>query len=401
MKVIINKEKVQILLSRAVSNVLVFDHLEKRLLSGQKLRVKLGIDPTAPDIHLGHSVSLIKLRQFQELGHQAVLIIGDFTARIGDPAGRTEARKALSIVEVKRNMKNYLKQAGKIIDIEDTEIHYNNEWFGKMKAVNFYELAGKVTIQQILKREDFRKRIENDKDITANEMMYPIFQGYDSVMVKADVEIGGEDQLVNLLMGRRIQRAYGMPEQDVLATWLIEGTDGERKMSKSFDNYIAISEKPDQMFGKIMSILDSLIIKYFRALTQVADDKIDKIESDIKSGKLNPKDAKIQMAYEIVKIYHGEEMAKGAESEFDRVFKKREMPERVPEMVLDKGDYSIIDLLVKLNLALSKNQARRLVLERAVKIGGKTVNDPKSNINIVSELVVQVGKRHFKKVKVK
>ncbi len=401
-KVITNKEKVQILLTRAVSNVLVFDHLKKQLLSGQKLRIKLGIDPTAPDIHLGHSVPLMKLKQFQELGHKAVLIIGDFTARIGDPTGRVEARKMLSVIEIKRNMKSYLEQAGKILDIEKTEIRYNNEWFGKMKAANFYELAGKVTVQQILKREDFRKRIENDKDITANEMMYPIFQGYDSVMVKADVEIGGEDQLVNLLMGRRIQRAYGMREQDILTTWLIEGTDGERKMSKSLGNYIAISEKPGDMFGKVMSIPDSLIIKYFKALTQIDGDKIDKIESDMEAKKLNPKDSKTQLAYEIVKIYHGKEKANKATQEFKRVFQKHELPEDIPEFPQPLGGFwNIVDLLHHVFITeFSKTRIRRLLFEGAVKVDRKIVNQYEMiNMDSKSELIIQVGPKNFMKIK--
>ena len=221
MKIITDKQKIKTLLTRAVSSVIVKEHLEKRLNSGEKLRVKFGIDPTAPDIHLGHTVPLLKLRQFQNLGHQAILIVGDFTARIGDPAGRVEARKPLSESEVKKNMKNYLKQAAKVINIKKTKIHYNSEWFDKMTAGEFLELANKVTVQQVIKREDFKNRIKEDKDVTANEIMYPLLQGYDSVMVEADIEAGGGDQLLNLLMGRRIQRVYNLPEQDILTTWLI------------------------------------------------------------------------------------------------------------------------------------------------------------------------------------
>ena len=401
MKIIIDKQKIKNLLDRAVSNVLVREHLEKQLNSGKKLRVKFGIDPTAPDIHLGHSVPLLKMRQFQDLGHQAVLIIGDFTAKIGDPAGRLEARKPLSESEIKGNMRGYLKQAAKIIDLKKTEVHYNSEWFSKMTAREFLELTNKATVQQVTKRKDFKKRIKEDINVTGSEIMYPLLQGYDSVMVKADVEIGGEDQLLNLLMGRRIERAYGMPEQDVLTTWLIEGTDGVRKMSKSYGNYIGITEKPAVMFGKIMSIPDSLIIKYFRALTAVPDFDIDKFEKSVKSGEINPRDVKSRLSFEIVKIYHGEKKAKEAEREFNQVFQKHELPKKIPEVALKAGEYNIVDLLIAIGMAPSKSEARRLVIGRAVKVGGKPVDDFKKAVKISHGLVVQVGKRHFKKLKLK
>lgn len=401
MKVITDKEKIKTLLTRAVSDVIVKDHLEAELKSGRKLRIKLGIDPTAPDIHFGHAVSLMKLKQFQELGHQAVLIIGDFTARIGDPTDRLESRKILSPQIIKKNLKGYLEQVGKIIDIGKTEIRRNSEWFGKMGARGFYDLAARVTVQQVMKREDFRKRIENDRDITISEMMYPLFQGYDSVMVKADVEIGGEDQKVNLLMGRRVQRAYGMLEQDILTTWLIEGTDGSRKMSKSFGNYIGVAEKPDVMFGKIMSIPDALIIKYFKALTTAPDSEIDDLKMELKSQKTNPRDIKNKLAFEIVKIYHGEKIAKKAEEEFNKVFRKHELPKKIPVVLLKTGSYNVADLLLGLNLVKSKSEARRLIKENAVKIGGEAIKDLKAKINIVSGLTVQVGKRRFVRIIIK
>ncbi len=398
MRIAANKDKIKTLLTRAVSNVVISEHLEKIMELAKPLRVKFGIDPTAPDIHLGHSVPLLKLRQFQELGHKAVLIIGDFTAKIGDPAGRTEARKPLSESEIKKNLKNYLAQAGKIIDIKSVEVHFNSEWFRKMSAADFYRLASHMTVQQVLKREDFKKRIESGHDIAATEMMYPLFQGYDSVMVKADVEIGGEDQLLNLLAGRKIQRAYDLPEQDILTTWLIEGTDGTRKMSKSYGNYIGINEKPDIMFGKVMSIPDSLIIKYFRALTLVPDTEIDGFESDMKSNKTNPRDIKNNLAFEIVKMYHGEKNAKKAEAEFNKIFKKHELPEKIAEIALKAGKHSVIDLLVEAGMAPSKSEARRLIVGKAVKINGKVADDFKAAAEIKSGSVIQVGRRHFKKV---
>lgn len=395
------EQKIKILLGRAVNEIINRDSLEAKLKSGKILRVKLGIDPTAPDIHLGHTVSLIKLKQFQDLGHKAVLIIGDFTAAIGDPAGRFEYRKPLSPQIIMKNLKTYLKQIAKIIDIKKTEVCYNNKWFGKMTLKELFFLTSQVTIQQLIEREDFQKRMKSNQAIALIEVLYPLFQGYDSVMVKADVEIGGEDQKVNLLMGRRVQRVYKVPEQDILTTWLIEGVDGAKKMSKSFGNYIGIAEKPNVIFGKIMSIPDSLIIKYFRALTMIADSEIDKFEMELKSKKTNPRDIKGKLAYEIVKIYHGEKSAKEAEEEFNKVFRKHELPEKMPVVILKKGSYDAPDLLLKLNMVKSKGEARRLVNENAVKINGETVKDPKIKINAASGLVVQIGKKRFVKIGIK
>ncbi|MDP2945911.1 MAG: tyrosine--tRNA ligase [bacterium] len=401
MKVTTDGEKIKILLSRAVNEIINRDSLEAKLKSGKVLRVKLGIDPTAPDIHLGHTVSLIKLKQFQDLGHKAVLIIGDFTATIGDPAGRLESRKPLLPQIVAENLKTYLKQIVKIVDIKKTEVRYNNEWFGKITPKKLFFLTSLATIQQALEREDFQKRLKSNQAITLTEVLYSLFQGYDSVMVKADIEIGGEDQKVNLLMGRRVQRAYKVPEQDILTTWLIEGTDGAKKMSKSSENYIGIAEKPNVMFGKVMSIPDSLIIKYFRALTMIADSEIDKFEMELRSKKTNPRDIKGMLAFEIVRMYHGEKNAKEADEEFNKVFRKHELPKKIPIAILKKGPYDIIDLLLKLNLVKSKSEARRLVNENAVKINSEIVKDPKIKINIASGLVVQIGKKRFVKIGIK
>src|SRR3989344_879881 len=361
MKIISDEKKIKTLIERAVSKIVVKNNLESLLKSGEKLRVKFCIDPTAPDIHLGHTVPLLKLRQFQDLGHQAVLIIGDFTARIGDPTGRFEARKPLTEIEVKRNMKNYLKQAAKVKDIKN--------------------------------------RIKEDADVTGSEIMYPLLQGYDSVIVKSDVEIGGEDQLLNLLMGRRIQRAYNITEQDILTTWLIEGTDGVKKMSKSSGNYIAVTEKPEIMFGKIMSIPDILIAKYFTALTPISDEEIDKIEADINSGEINPRDAKILLSFEIVKTYHGEKKAKEAAEEFERIFKRHELPENIQEVSITIKPRKLIELLMQAGLASSRSEARRKVLENAVKVDGKVKKDPEEVIDVYEGAVVQYGKRNFRKIK--
>ncbi|MEK7134803.1 MAG: tyrosine--tRNA ligase [Patescibacteria group bacterium] len=401
MKIAADRKKIKTLLGRAVNEIIDRYSLEAKLKSGKILRVKLGIDPTAPDIHLGHTVSLIKLKQFQDLGHQAVLIIGDFTATIGDPAGRFESRKPLLPQIVAENLKTYLKQIVKIVDIKKTEIRYNNEWFGKITPKKLFFLTSLATIQQALEREDFQKRLKSNQAVTLTEVLYSLFQGYDSVMVKADVEIGGEDQKVNLLMGRRVQRAYKVPEQDILTTWLIEGTDGVKKMSKSSGNYIGIAEKPNMMFGKVMSIPDSLIIKYFRALTMIADSEIDKFEIELRSKKTNPRDIKAKLAFEIVKIYHGKKSAQEAEEEFNQVFRKHELPEKIPVVVLKRGSYNVTDLLLQLNLVKSKSEAGRLINENAVKINGETMKDSKTKVNITSGLVVQVGKRRFVKIKIK
>ena len=306
------------LLTRGAAEVIEKEHLEQALrgspstmLRARKLRVKFGIDPTAPDLHLGHTVLLRKLRQFQDAGHKAILIIGDFTAKIGDPSGRDKTRSPLSDKEIKNNFKTYLNQAGKVLDVKKAEIRHNSEWFGKNQEL-ILELASKMSMERVLEREDFQKRIRAGQEVTMLEALYPILQGYDSVAVKSDVEIGGNDQKFNLLLGRELQRDYGQEEQVIMLLPLLEGTDGIHKMSKSLGNYIGINESPDELFGKIMSIPDILIAKYFTALTPISDEEIDKIEADINSGEINPRDAKILLSFEIVKTYHGEKKAKEA-----------------------------------------------------------------------------------------
>lgn len=305
MKINTDSQKIEEILTSGMEEIIVKNHLEKQLKSGRNLRVKFGIDPTAPDIHLGHSVPLRKLKQFQELSHQIILIIGDFTAQIGDPSERKETRKPLTAEEIKKNMKEYLKQAGKIINLDKTEVIYNSEWFAKDNAKIIFKLARAGSIQQILRRTDFQKRLQKNQDITLLETLYPLLQGYDSVMVKADVEIGGTDQLFNLLMGRKVQRFYEMPEQDIMTVPLLEGIDGVKKMSKSAENYIGLTESPDSMVGKIMSLPDNLIVKYFLLCADIAEDKIKIMGKDMQSGKLNPRDAKARLAREIVALYHG------------------------------------------------------------------------------------------------
>lgn len=392
---------INIIFNRGVAEVIEEKHLEKRLRAGEKLRVKLGIDPTMPNLHLGHAVVLRKLRQFQEGGHQAVFIVGDFTATIGDPSGRSEQRPQLTKEEIEKNMKNYVKEAGKILDVKRAEIRYNSEWYLNKGANFFMELAGKFTVARLLERDDFQKRLREDRDISVLEVYYSLMQGYDSVAVKADVELGGVDQKFNLLMGRRVQKRYGLPEQDVVTTLLLEGTDGVKKMSKSFGNYIGLSEQLDEMFGKIMSISDDLMTKYFTLLTDVRENEIEQLRQDrLRSGSASrsPKEWKETLAFEVVKMCHGEDAAKKAKEEFRRVFSRDELPQDIPFARIRNGVIKVVDLLVESGLAHSKSEARGLIEQGGVRIDGKSVSD-QIHIEVKEGMVVQVGKRKFAKIK--
>lgn len=386
------KSAAETILTRGVVEVIERDHLKKALVSGEKLRVKFGVDPTSPVLHLGHAVPLRKLREFQDAGHTAVLIIGDFTARIGDPSGQSAERKPLSEKEVKDNMKQYLKQAGKILNLKNIEIHYNSKWFLKEGVAPILELARAGSIQQVLHRADFKKRLDQGQDITLLETMYPLFQGYDSVKVKADAEIGGTDQKFNLLMGRRIQRHFGMPEQDIVTTPILEGTDGVKKMSKSYGNYIGINEKPEEMFGKIMSIQDSLIAKYFELLT---DFPAEKIKTQIQNS---PRDAKLKLAEILVAMYHGKLAAQKAEKEFIKVVSQKQTPTEIKTIKLKNKNINITDLIVDTKLAASKGEARRLIQQKGVKIDGEIQSDFNKTIILGKPILLQVGKRKFLRV---
>ncbi len=372
-------------LNRGVEEIIEKESLVKRLNSGRKLRVKFGIDPTKPDIHLGHTVPLLKLREFQELGHKAVLIIGDFTAQIGDPSGQSAERKPLTEKEVKSNMKHYLEQAGKVIDIKKAEVRYNSEWHGK-SLKNFLSITKAVSISQIMKREDFEKRINAGGDVMVLESLYAILQGYDSVMVKADVELGGYDQRLNLLMGRRIQRYFKMPEQDIIIMPLVEGTDGTRKMSKSFNNYIGINEPPQDMFGKIMSIPDSLINKYFTYFTE------------IDPPRKSPYESKMFLAETLVSMYHGEKAAAKARENFVKTFSKKETPEDVEELRIKNHEVGIMDLLLAAGVP-SKSEARRLIEQGAIKINEVVKKDFQEALNLKGREILKIGKHRFFKIK--
>jgi tyrosyl-tRNA synthetase len=391
--------KIEEILSRGVAEVIDREHLKKRLLSGEKLRVKFGIDPTSPDLHLGHTVALKKLKQFQELGHKIIFLIGDFTAKIGDPSGRSEMRKILADDEIKENMKDYEKQAAKILDIKKVEVRHNSEWY-KNKGPNFlFELTSKVTVARALERDDFKKRLKEDTDVSVLEIIYPLMQGYDSVELKADVEIGGTDQKFNLLMGRKIQRRYSKKEQDIITVPLLEGTDGVLKMSKSYRNYISLTVPAKEMFSKIMSIPDGLIIKYFRLLTDVKEDLIKNINTDMKSGKLNPRDAKLCLAHDIVKIYHGKEKAKAAQKYFIGTFSKREIPEDVAVVLSPAPEISIIDYLIETGLVKSKSDARRLIEQGGVEMDGKKVTDWRMILNSkFNNSTLKIGKHNHRRI---
>lgn len=358
------------------------------------LKIKYGVDPTAPDIHLGHTVVLWKLREFQDLGHIVQFIIGDFTARIGDPSGRNELRKPLPDDVIRKNAETYLDQVFKILDKNKTKVIRNSEWFGKMELGDFLKIAAHYTVARVLERAEFKERFKNKQEISLLEFMYPLLQGYDSVMLENDIEIGGTDQTFNLLVGRDLQRNYGKKEQIVITMPLLEGTDGVRKMSKTYGNYIGINESPDEIYGKTMSIEDALIFIYMRLLTPVPEERIQELEGRV-ADSMNPRDAKAFLAAEIVTRYHGRERAVAAANEFDRIFKKKELPSDIPRLYTREEKIWIIDLLVNEEFAKNKTEANRLISQGAVELDGKIVTSPNIDIPTDSEHLLKVGKRKF------
>ncbi len=369
--------------------------LQRSIESGVPLRVKLGADPTAPDIHLGHTVVIRKLRAFQELGHTAVFLIGSFTGMIGDPSGKTSTRPPLSPDDVKANAETYKAQIFKLLDPDKTEIRFNSEWMDKFTAADFVKLCSRVTVRQILERDDFEKRMREERPIALHELIYPLVQAYDSVALKADIELGGTDQKFNLMLGRDLQRQYGQEPQVVMTTPLLEGLDGVQKMSKSLNNYIGITESAFEMFGKIMSISDELMWRYYELLTDLTPSEIERM----KKSDENPRNLKANLAKLIIKDFHSEQAAKEAEEEFNRLFVRKELPEQMQEFELPAGRYEVSDLLFQTNLAASKKEAKRLIEQGGVKICGERVSNVKAEIELNGELVIQVGKRKFMKVK--
>lgn len=383
---------------RGVVNVIVKEELEKKLNSGKKLRVKLGIDPTGSALHLGHGVVLRKLRQFQDRGDTVIFLIGDYTARIGDPTGKSETRKMLSEKEIRENMKSYIEQAGKILDIKKLEIRHNSEWFEKMTMADILNLTAKKTINQMLQREDFKNRFKNEQDISMVELLYPMMQGYDSVMLNSDIEIGGTDQFFNMLVGRDLQRSFNREVvQNVITVPILIGIDGVEKMSKSYNNYIGLTESPKEMFGKTMSIPDKLIMDYFELATTVDIKEIGQMKKAMSEGE-NPRNLKVKLAKEIVTLYHNPKAATEAEKEFVEIFSKRGLPENIEKKKLPCKKLHIIEILSKTGLVSSNGEARRLIQGGGVKIEGEKIENFEAEIDISKETLIQVGKRKFIKV---
>jgi tyrosyl-tRNA synthetase len=391
------QEKNEEILIRGVQDVVVRKELEKLLESGKKLKIYLGIDPTSTHISLGNAIPLRKLRDFQELGHKVIFLVGSFTARIGDTSDKDAIRKPMEPSVIEKNFKTYKEQASKIIDLKKAKIVYNDKWLSKLKFDDVAKLAQNFTVQQMIERDLYQKRLQDGKPIGLHEFLYPLMQGYDSVELEVDVEIGGNDQLFNMLAGRTLLKAYKNKAKHVVTTPLIEGLDG-RKMSKSYGNTIDIADKPNDMFGKVMSMHDDLIIKYFELCTDLPMSEIHEIEEGLRNGD-NPRGAKAYLAREIVKLYHSVEDSTDAEKEFDNVFKKHGKPEDIKEKKVRDSKLEIRDLLIELDMAQSKSEAQRLVEQGGVRINDEVVKDWKKKIDIESGMVVQVGKRKFAKIK--
>lgn len=384
-------------IARGAEEIIPLDELKKKLESGRQLTIKLGMDPTAPDIHLGHTVILNKLRTFQKLGHKIVLIIGDFTASIGDPSGKNATRPELPREQIIENAKTYAEQAFKILDKDLTEIRYNSEWCEKLGAAGTIKLASKLTVARMLERDDFSKRFASQQPIAIHEFLYPLFQGYDSVAIKSDVELGGTDQKFNLLMGRELQKDAGMEPQCVLMMPLLVGLDGVVKMSKSKHNYIGVTESPKEMFGKIMSISDDLMWSYYDLLSFKNIDEIKAVHDKCNSGEMNPRDAKIELGREIVARYHGEDVANAAVEGFKSQFAKGALPDEIPDVTVTST--TIPNLLKDAGLCASTSDAMRMIKQSAVKCDGKVITDKGAPVE-KGTAIWQVGKRRFAKVTV-
>ncbi len=396
-------EKIK-LLKRGTVEIYSEAELSEKLIEAVKtsrqLRIKLGLDPTSPDIHLGHTVVLRKMRQFQDLGHKAVLIIGDYTAQIGDPSGQNTTRPMLSNEQIEQNAKTYFEQAGKILDTSEDklEIRYNSEWLEKLTAVEIIQLVAKKTVAQMLQRDSFKKRLRADEDIFMHEFLYPLMQGYDSVIVQSDVELGGTDQTFNNLVGRDIQRAYGQSPQIVMTMPILVGLDGREKMSKSKGNYISVTDEPGDMFGKVMSISDDMMENYFTLLTNLETEKIAEL---VNPDKTHPKEAKVLLGKTIVAQFYNEATAETFAAEFDKVFAQGQLPDDIPEVVIADPAISVKQLLLSCKLVETGGEAKRMVAQGAVTIAGNKANDPNAQISPTDGMVIQVGKRRFAKLKLK
>jgi len=392
-------------LKKGVAEVIPEEELRQKLensaKTGRPLRVYLGVDPTAPDIHLGHTVVLRKLKHFQDMGHTAIFLVGDFSAMIGDPTGQSETRPPLSREQVDVNAKTYLAQVYKILDAEKTEVRYNSEWLGKMSSYDVVRLCGHYRLARMLEREDFRSRLENNLPIAVHELLYPLLTAYDAVTLRSDVELGATEQKFNILVHREIQREYGLSPQVVLTMPILVGLDGQRKMSKSLGNYVGITEPPAEMFGKMMSIPDDLMWSYYELVTDRAPQQIAELKKEVREGKLHPMEAKMRLAQEVVSGFQGEEAGRKAAENFQRVFRERRAPEEAPAQKVPVGPpKKLTALLVELKLAASKSEAERLIKQRGVEIDEKCVEDARKEIDLTKpgEFLLRAGKKKFVRV---
>ena len=374
----------------------LLDKLKRSYDSNTPLRVKLGCDPSRPDLHVGHGVVLRKLRHFQDLGHQSILVIGDFTAMIGDPSGRNKTRPQLTLEETKVNAESYINQAGQILELEKLEIVYNSDWLNKMDFSDVIKLSSHYTVARMLERDDFTKRYQSETPISIHEFMYPLAQGMDSVHLNADIELGGTDQKFNLLVGRDLQKEYDQEPQCVLTLPLLEGTDGQDKMSKSYGNDIGLTDSPQEMYGKTMSITDEMIVKYFRLAADASDEVLVKIESNLNDSSYNPRDAKRLLARSLVELYYDSDSALKAEDHFDEVIVNKSIPDDIPEFQIEY-ETSLVDAVFLSKVVASKSEVRRLVKQGAVSVDGKKIDD--ASFSLRSGQVIKIGKRRFLKIK--
>jgi tyrosyl-tRNA synthetase len=391
------------LIKRGASEIIPEEELVKKLEISFKekkpLNIKLGCDPSRPDLHIGHSVVLRKLAQFQSLGHRAILIVGDFTGMIGDPSGRNATRPALSLEQTRVNGESYFEQASKILNKEKTKIVYNSEWLGKMSFEDVIKLASKYTVARMIERDDFTKRFKAGEPISIHEFLYPLAQAMDSVAINSDVELGGTDQKFNLLVGRDIQREHGQEPQVILTMPLLVGTDGVEKMSKSYDNYIGISDSPKEMFGRTLSIPDNLIYTYFELASDVSSSELKEIKKQLDDKNVNPRDIKRRLAKTFIKMYHKAEDAQKAEEEFDQIFVKKEVPDNIPELKIESNEtINILDLILKAEFAPTRSEAKRLVIQGGVSIDGEKIEKFDAVISLKNNMVLKVGKRKFIKL---
>ncbi len=394
---IADSKKIEKVLTKGTEQVLPTKKDLAELMKKRKIRLYFGIDPTSPNIHIGHAVPLRKLKDFQDLGHEVILLFGTFTAQIGDPSERDKKRKPLTLKQVKKNISTYKKQASKILDMSKIKIKQNHHWLEKLNFNDLVKISSNFTSSQLLERNMFQNRLKKGGEVWLNELLYPLMQGYDSVVMDVDLEIGGTDQVFNMLVGRKLQKIYNNKEKFVLTIPMLTGLDG-REMSKTYGNMVNLTDNPNDMFGKIMSLKDDLIVHYFELCTDEPINEIKKIESDLKLKKVNPKDMKARLAKEIVAIYYNEQLARKSEQEFNRVFKEKKLPSKIKEIKINEEEIDILELLVKTRLALSKSEAKRLIEQNAVRINGVVKQDWKEIVKIKKGMVVKVGKRKFIKI---